>query len=87
MDDRRKRILFRSCHMGMNENDLLIGGFAKACLKDLDEGQLDRLEALLRENDNDIYLWITGARPVPPEQDNDIMRLIKKFNYSLGKIN
>jgi succinate dehydrogenase flavin-adding protein (antitoxin of CptAB toxin-antitoxin module) len=41
----------------------------------------------LQENDNDLYLWITGARPTPPEKDTDVMRLIKEFNHGLGKVN
>ncbi len=64
----------------MQETDILIGGFAKRRIGDLSDAQLDRLEALLDHNDNDLYDWISGRSPVPPELDHDVMKLIKNFN-------
>ena len=66
----------------MQETDILIGGFAKGRIGDLSDDQLDRLEALLDHNDNDLYDWISGRSPVPPELDNDVMMFIKDFNNS-----
>ena len=80
LDARRKRILFRSCHRGMQETDILLGGFAKRRIGDLSDDQLDRLEILLDQSDNDLYDWISGRSPVPPELDDDVMKLIKNFN-------
>ncbi len=82
MDARRKRLLYQSRHRGMQETDILIGGFAKRRIGDLSDDQLDRLEALLDHNDNDLYDWISGRSPVPPELDDDVMKLIKDFNNS-----
>ncbi|MCH7487948.1 MAG: succinate dehydrogenase assembly factor 2, partial [Proteobacteria bacterium] len=39
----------------MQETDILIGGFAKRRIGDLSDEQLDRFEALLDHNDNDLY--------------------------------
>jgi len=45
--------------------DLILGGFADSGMAGLDDGELDAFEALLEENDWDLYYWITGARPTP----------------------
>ena len=78
-----KRLKFRSCHRGMKETDALLGGFAQRYLDELNDQQLNRFEALLEENDIDIFQWITGKKPVPPELDHDVMRLIIKFKKDL----
>ncbi|MBI4969431.1 MAG: succinate dehydrogenase assembly factor 2 [Rhodospirillales bacterium] len=85
LDPRRKRALFRANHRGMNENDILLGGFVKARIADLDPAELDQLEALMEENDNDLYLWIIGERPVPEAFDTSLMRKIKEFNNYIDK--
>lgn len=82
MDPRRKRLRFRCHHMGTAENDHLFGRFADSHIADLDEDQLVRLECLLEENDNDLFLWVTGKEPVPGHLDTDVMRLIQDINKS-----
>ena len=56
------------------------GGFAAIHINDLNDGQMDRLEALLDEADNDLCNWIIGKEPVPAQHDNDVMTWLKKFN-------
>lgn len=80
---RLKRLMFRSHHMGTAENDLLFGGFAKRCLEKLDDGELAQYEALLAENDGDLYKWVTGKEPVPADHDHAVMALIKTDKDSL----
>lgn len=79
MDDRRKRILYRSRHRGMQETDLLLGGFAERHLADLSNDQLARFAALLEESDNDLFNWITGKELPPPALDHDVMAMLKRF--------
>lgn len=76
-DVRRKRLLFRCNHMGTAENDLIFGGFAEAELGRLNDEQLTCLEALLKENDNDLYNWLTGKAPPPPAHDHEVMKMLK----------
>ena len=84
MDDpRRKRLRFRCHHCGMHENDILFGRLADRHMADLDNGQLDRLEALLEQNDVDLFNWITGTAPVPAGFDHDVMRLLQDINKEL----
>lgn len=82
IEDRRKRLRFRSWHRGMREMDLLIGSFADAHVPGFDAGQLDRYEALLELSDPDIYNWMSGREAVPAEHDTDVMRLLTAFKYT-----
>ena len=79
MDARRKRLKFRSAHRGMQETDLLLGRFAESHLESLNEEQLDRFEALLEENDNDLFNWISRREALPPALDHDVMKMIIDF--------
>ena len=81
-DIRRKRLLFRSWHRGTKESDLLLGSFAELHLAALSEAEIDRYEALLDNEDGDLFDWITGRAPPPPECDSDILRLLRDFRYT-----
>lgn len=85
MDIRRKRLLFRARHMGTNENDIFFGSFAEESLSLLSNEQLDRFETLMEVNDPDLFLWISGAKPVPAAHDDDIMRMLKAFTLSQAR--
>jgi antitoxin CptB len=74
---RRKRLLYRSRYRGRLESDLLFGRFADHHLASLSATQLDRYEELLRESDQDLLTWISGAEPVPEQHDHDVFRLLQ----------
>ena len=76
-ENRRKRLLFRAQRRGFKEVDLIFGAYAEAQLAGLDEGGLDRFEALLAAPDQDVYAWLRGAAPVPPEYDNPVFAGLK----------
>lgn len=69
--------------MGTAENDALFGGFADARLAGLSDDQLDRFEALLAENDGDLYNWISGLEEPPENHGTDVFRMILDFKYHL----
>ena len=60
---------------------LLLGAFADAHLAGLTPGELSALEALLEEQDQDIYDWYLGKSPVPPEHDTPLFALLKAFDF------
>ncbi len=64
-DQRLKRMGMRSWRRGTKEMDLILGPFSDARLGVLDAAALDLYDALLAENDQDLYPWITGATPAP----------------------
>lgn len=80
MDARRKKLLFRSQHCGMKENDFLLGRFAAAHVETLSDADLAALEALLTESDNDIYIWVTAKEAPPPHHDTALMAALIRFN-------
>jgi antitoxin CptB len=82
METRRKKLLFRAQRRGFKEVDLIFGAFADAHLVRLDGDQLDRFEALLAVPDWQVYGWLMGETPVPPEYDNDVFALLR--NYRSG---
>lgn len=64
-ETRLKRIRMRAWHRGTKEMDLILGRFADARLDAMDDAALDALEALMGENDQDLYQWVTGQVPAP----------------------
>jgi antitoxin CptB len=78
-DIRRRRLLFRCWHRGTQEIDLIFGSFAETSLTGLDSSQLDRFEALIDCTDIDLFDWVTGRRPPPPEHDHEVMRRLRSF--------
>ncbi|WP_118136756.1 succinate dehydrogenase assembly factor 2 [Oceanicella sp. SM1341] len=60
-----KRLRIRSWRRGMKEMDIILGGFADTRLAALSPERIARYELLLEENDQDLFLWVTGRAPVP----------------------
>ncbi len=63
---RLKRLRIRAWRRGTKEMDLILGPFADDRLAAMSPGALDQFEAVLSENDQDLYLWVTG-HPGAPE--------------------
>jgi antitoxin CptB len=59
-ETRIKRLKMRSMRRGIREMDLVLSAFADARLASLSDAELDIYDALLSENDHDLYQWITG---------------------------
>jgi len=64
---RLKRLHIRSWRRGMKEMDLLLGPFSDGPIRALNAAALDAYEALLDENDQDLFRWFSGAAAVPSE--------------------
>lgn len=80
-EHRLKRIKFRAWHRGFVEADLILGPFVDRHSAALTPSQLDTLEVLLDQQDHDLYGWIIGRAPTPPEFDTDVMELIRSFRF------
>ncbi|MAY32859.1 MAG: succinate dehydrogenase assembly factor 2 [Rhodovulum sp.] len=64
-DIRLKRMYMRATHRGIKEMDIILGNFATDRLAAFDTAGLDLFDALLEENDQDLYQWVTGQAPTP----------------------
>ena len=69
--------MFRAQRRGFKEVDLIFGAYAERHLAGLDEAGLDQFEALLTAPDQDVYAWLRGAEPVPPDHDNAVFAGLK----------
>lgn len=75
LDVRLKRLRMRSWRRGTKEMDLVLGPFADAELAALDPDALDAYEALLAENDQDLYLWISRVSGFPERYEAIVQRV------------
>ncbi|MBY6004218.1 succinate dehydrogenase assembly factor 2 [Salipiger bermudensis] len=64
-ENRLKRLTMRSMRRGIKEMDIILMRYADARLAGMDAAQLDAYEALLEENDQDLYQWVSGQLPPP----------------------
>ena len=78
-EHRLKRLKMRSWRRGIKEMDIILGGFADARLAGLGPEALDAYEALLDENDQDLYKWVSGAAARPPEH-LEMLQVIANFH-------
>ena len=62
---RLKRLAMRSMRRGIKEMDLILSAYADARLGGMGEADLTLYDALLNENDHDLYQWVTGQGDVP----------------------
>ena len=64
-DTRLRRLRMRAWRRGTREMDLILGPFADVRLAGMEDAALDLFEALLEENDHDLYGWVSGQAAAP----------------------
>jgi antitoxin CptB len=64
-DHKVKRLAMRSMRRGIKEMDLILSSFADLNLAVMDDAALDLYDAMLNENDHDLYQWVTKQTAVP----------------------
>ena len=82
LEIRRKRLRYHSWHRGTKELDLVLGQFAERHLAAMDAAEMILYEAILDENEHDIYAWLAGREAVPVEHDHHIMKMILNFKIA-----
>ena len=82
LENMRKRLIFRSDHRGTKEMDLLLGSFAKKHVPDFSEAELAQFDALLKENDPNLYNWITGKEDAPEHVQNAVFEKLKQHRFA-----
>jgi antitoxin CptB len=73
---RRRRLRYRAWHRGTKEMDLVLGPFADAHVEQYGASELERLEALMDEEDTDLLKWVMGQEPAPPCADAGLLETI-----------
>lgn len=74
-EKRLKRLTIRSWRRGTKEMDLILGRFWDAEGAELDPDTLETYEAMLAENDQDLYAWVSGQSAAPDAFAELIARL------------
>ena len=67
---RIRRLIYRSSYTGTKETDLLLAGFARDILPDMDDAGLDAYEELLEAGDPSIWAWVSGQENCPDGMKN-----------------
>jgi antitoxin CptB len=80
---RRRQTLFRAWHRGTREMDLIMGRFADAHLVAMTEDELRVFEHLMEAPDDELFTWITGKNPVPPDYDSGLFRRLVAYQSSV----
>ena len=80
LDGRRRKLLFRSWHRGIQEMDWVLGKFAVARLAAMSEAELDEYERWLDVPDQQIFAWVNGAEQAPTEFDTALFRALVVFH-------
>ncbi len=83
IENKRKRLIFRSDHRGTKEMDIIMGRFAKKYVPEMSEAELAEYDELLTHNDPDLYNWIT-EKEVPPESVADMTAFGKLLDHIAG---
>ena len=80
LDDRRKKLLFRSWHRGMREMDYVLGVYANHAIADMSDEELNQFELLMQLPDPDMYKWLSGSVEIPENYDTAVVRKIRQFH-------
>lgn len=64
---RLKRLKIRAWRRGTREMDMILGPFCDAHASSLSLSELALFETLMDKNDQDLYLWVSGQTPPPPQ--------------------
>ncbi|MEM8981013.1 MAG: succinate dehydrogenase assembly factor 2 [Pseudomonadota bacterium] len=72
---RLKRLKMRSMRRGIKEMDVILMAFSQTELDAMSDAELTRYDALLSENDHDLYAWVSGQM-APPEAFEELIAQI-----------
>lgn len=78
-EHRIKRLQMRSWRRGTKEMDMILGPYSDTEITKLSPEALELYEALLDENDQDLYVWMS-RQISPPEEHLKIIEVIQDFH-------
>lgn len=78
-ENRIKRLQMRSWRRGTKEMDMILGPYSETEIAGLSPEALELYEALLVENDQDLYVWMSRQAAAPAEHA-EIVEIIQNFH-------
>lgn len=82
LENWRKKLIFRSWHRGTKEMDLLMGSFADKHVPGMNAKELEEYEAILVENDPNLYNWISGNEEPPEDLRGGVFEALMSHKYA-----
>lgn len=82
IENRRKKLIFRSGHRGTKEMDLIMGTFAEQNVPGFLEEELEIYEEILNHSDPDLYNWITGKEEAPANLMNSVLERLLQHRFA-----
>jgi len=77
--NRIKRLKMRSMRRGIKEMDIILSAYADTQLAEMSEEQIVLYDALLNENDQDLYSWVTGQTAAPAKFSDMLFEISQTF--------
>lgn len=86
-ETRIKRLAMRSMRRGIKEMDILLIRYSERCLAQMSAAEMDAYEAMLNENDQDLYQWISGQSAAPQQHRAlvDHIRAVAAHRFESGQ--
>ena len=78
-EHRIKRLKMRSWRRGTKETDMILGPYSDTEIVNLQAEDLDLYEALLAENDQDLYVWMSRQADAPDDLAH-MVNVIRNFH-------
>ena len=78
----RKRLLYRAMHRGFKEADIVVGKFAEANLAGFTDEEEAEFARLLDVPDQDLFAWIIGRAPTPPNYEGPVLTKMQAFDVA-----
>lgn len=82
IENKRKRLIFRSWHRGTKEMDLIMGSFADAHVPEFSQKELAEYEEILNFSDPDLYNWISGKAALPAGTAGPVMESLLRHRFA-----
>ena len=79
IENKRKRLIFRSWHRGTREMDIIMGRFADSYISEFSDSQLNQYDSILSLSDPDLYNWYTQKEELPANLRSEVMDIFLSF--------
>lgn len=77
-----KRLKMRSMRRGIKEMDIILSHYSDTKIQTMSEQELALYDALLEENDQDLYQWVSGQVPAKTQFSDLILDIVSTMTAS-----
>ena len=85
LDERRRKLLYRSWHTGLREVDFILGPFADAQIDTLNDADLTTYETLLEVPSPVLMAWVMEQEKPPADYITPLFARLRDFHVNKNK--